>query len=241
VRERTARLEEAVGELEHFSYTLAHDLRAPLRSVAGFSGLLLDTCNYLIRKTGACSSAVARPSTMDQLIVDALNYNKSYFSIAAGASGWCRATGGDFRHLSRLSGGQGVHFCHGVVPVVLGNAALLTQCFSNLLTNASICAKEKVPRVEIFAQDLGGRVRIVFRTMVLEFRQSHERVFRMFQRLNRDYEGTGIGLALVKKAVERMGARWGLNLMGKAPCSGWNWKRRQWENESDPSFWVGPA
>ena len=209
VRERTMRLEEAVGELEHFSYTLAHDLRAPLRSIAGFSGLLLQTCNQLtptqrnmLERSGA---AVRR---MDQLIIDALNYNKivrhnlPLEPVDSGALlQELLETYPQFHEARKCIS------VDGAIPMVLGNNALLTQCFSNLLTNAlKFVPKERVPKVRIFTEVVSNRVRLWFQDNGIGIpEESHEMVFKMFHRLNRDFEGTGIGLALVKKAVERMG------------------------------------
>ena len=101
--------------------------------------------------------------------------------------------------------------------MVLGNTALLTQCFSNLLTNAlKFVPKERVPRVNIFFQDESNRVRIWIEDNGIGIPQeNHETIFKIFQRLNREYEGTGIGLALVKKAVERMRGSVGFESQGQ--------------------------
>ncbi len=219
VRERTGRLEEAIGELEHFSYTLVHDLRAPLRSVAGFSGLLLDSCGELSpANRKLLERSIMAVKRMDQLILDALNYNKIVRQHLPLDPVDCAALLEDV--LDSYPQFQEARACicvNGVIPVVLGNTALLTQCFSNLLTNAlKFVPNGTAPRVNISAQHLDNRVRIWIEDNGIGIREeNHETIFKIFQRLNRDYEGTGIGLALVKKAVERMRGTVGFESQGQ--------------------------
>jgi signal transduction histidine kinase len=90
---------------------------------------------------------------------------------------------------------------------VLGNETALTQCLSNLLGNAvKFVVHGTVPRVQIWAEERGRHVRLWFGDNGIGIApKQHERLFNSFHRLNSDYEGTGIGLAIVKKAAERMG------------------------------------
>jgi signal transduction histidine kinase len=100
------------------------------------------------------------------------------------------------------------------VPPVIGNTAALTQCISNLLTNAiKFVAPDRKPRVVVRAERNGGVVRLWFEDNGIGISQAgQERIFRLFQRLHpaKDFEGTGIGLTIVRKAVERMGGRVGV-------------------------------
>ena len=208
VRERTTRLQEAVIELEHFSYTLAHDLRAPLRIMIGFGELMLQESPVLSathqQYVGRISTAAHR---MDLLIRDALDYNKlvrQNFALEPIDPGTLLQqlvdTYPEFHeartHIS-LSG---------PFPLVLGNSALLTQCFSNLLGNAlKFIEPKRTPRVRLSAEDLGERVRIWIEDNGIGIPEDCvDRIFEMFHRLNPEFEGTGIGLALVKKAAHRM-------------------------------------
>jgi PAS domain S-box-containing protein len=222
VSERTMRLREAVSELEHFSYTLAHDLRAPLRSISGYGSLLLERNNSLspadrhfLERSGR---AVSR---MDQLITDALNYNKIVRENHALQPVDCAVLLNELMEsYPQFQEARASISIEDRLPIVLGNPALLTQCFSNLLANALKFVPEgRSPRVHISAQERGNRVRILFRDNGIGIaEESQEKVFKMFQRLNACYEGTGIGLALVKKAVERMHGSVGLQSHGQGCC-----------------------
>ena len=102
----------------------------------------------------------------------------------------------------------------GKLPTVLGNEAFLTQCFSNLLGNASKFVEPgTIPRIEIGAEEREPpMVRVWIEDNGVGIAaENHERIFRMFERINlaTEYEGTGIGLTIVRKAAERMGAQVG--------------------------------
>ena len=100
----------------------------------------------------------------------------------------------------------------GKLPTVIGNEAALTQCFSNLLDNAvKFVAPGTKPRVQISAERNGERVRFWITDNGIGIDPKYSTVlFGMFQRLNTAYEGTGIGLTIVRKAAERMGGAVGL-------------------------------
>jgi PAS domain S-box-containing protein len=208
VRERTARLQEAVVELEHFSYTLVHDLRAPLRSIEGFSSLLSNSSpNLTPNQKQFLERASSAAKRMDRLITDALSYNRivqQNFVLEP-------IDGADLLRELIDSYPQFLEFRNSIsltkpVPLVAANRALLTQCFSNYLTNAlKFVPPGKRPSVRIFAENKGQRVRFWFHDNGIGIsEEGQKKIFRMFQRLTNEYEGTGIGLALVKKAAERM-------------------------------------
>jgi signal transduction histidine kinase len=101
----------------------------------------------------------------------------------------------------------------GPLPKVIGNEALLTQVISNLLSNGlKFVSRGTIPHVEIKAEEIDDSVWIKFRDNGIGIaREDHNRIFRLFERINApsEYEGTGIGLTIVRKAVERMGAQLG--------------------------------
>jgi signal transduction histidine kinase len=99
----------------------------------------------------------------------------------------------------------------GVLPPALGHEGFLTQCVSNLVGNAvKFVAPGVTPRVRVWAESLESHVRLCVEDNGIGIAQKdHERIFRMFERINHvsQYDGTGIGLAIVQKAIERMGGR----------------------------------
>jgi PAS domain S-box-containing protein len=208
VQERTLKLQEVVTELEHFSYTLVHDLRAPLRSIEGFSGLLSGKSQNLTpQQKNFLERAGNAARRMDRLITDALNYNRIVrqdFSLeAVDAAQLLQELIDSYPQFQEA---RTLISVVTPVPVVMANRALLTQCFSNFLSNAlKFIPPGKTPSVRIFAQEERERVRIWFDDNGIGISQEGQRkLFRMFQRLSHNYEGTGIGLALVKKAAHRM-------------------------------------
>jgi signal transduction histidine kinase len=94
----------------------------------------------------------------------------------------------------------------------MGNDAALTQCFSNLLRNAvKFVAPGAAPKVRLWAERTGERVRIWVEDKGIGIPSyARERIFDMFQRATHDYEGTGIGLAIVRKVAQRMGGSVGV-------------------------------
>lgn len=230
VAERTARLQETVGELEHFSYTITHDMRAPLRAMQGFAGLLLNDCANLPPEQQDFVRRIAGSAErMDDLITDALNYSKvvreemDLETVDPGA-----LLRGINESYPQFQPPAAFIEIEGHFPLVLANKAGLTQCFSNLLGNAvKFVAPGVVPRVRVWAEERlaepaagidakrpaagGHMVRIWFEDNGIGIaREYQEVIFRMFQRLSKKYEGTGIGLALVRKVVERMRGRVGV-------------------------------
>jgi signal transduction histidine kinase len=215
VQQRTAKLRETIGELEAFSYSIAHDMRAPLRSLQGFSEILMTDhggkldadCQQLLRRI---SGSAAR---MDKLIQDVLNYSRVM-------RGEFPLETVDVAQLLRdivdtypmLTPDKAEILLEGQFPPVLGNEAMLTQVFSNLMGNAVKFVPGKTrPRIKVWAEPRDGRVRLFVQDngIGIELDQ-HEKIFAMFQQVNKKFEGTGIGLAIVKKAVERMGGKVGL-------------------------------
>jgi PAS domain S-box-containing protein len=218
VAERTARLRETVQELEAFSYSIAHDMRAPLRAMRGFASILeeehttrLDpvALSYLHRISNAASR-------LDQLILDILDYSKIVRDEL-------RLAPLDLHKLVREILASYPQFdssrvdivVEGPLPVVLANNAAMTQVLSNILTNAVKFATPGVrPRVRIRAEDVrndpdfpNGAVRLWVEDNGIGIpARAQSRLFEIFTRFEDAalYEGTGIGLAIVKKAVERM-------------------------------------
>ncbi len=215
VRERTHELQDLVNELEHFSYTITHDLRAPLRAMHGFGAMLQEECMDALNASGR--EYVQRITTaahrMDQLITDALSYSKAVRQelamVPVDPVGLLRGMIDSYPIFQAPHANVEIT---APLPKVLANEAGLTQCFSNLLGNAVKFVRPGVtPHVRIHAETRDGWVRLWFDDNGIGIPTAMQpRLFKMFQRLSKEYEGTGIGLALVRKVAERMGGRVGV-------------------------------
>jgi signal transduction histidine kinase len=209
VEERTAKLRDTIGELEHFSYSITHDMRAPLRAMRGYAQILQQKYNACVDDAGRdyLHRIVESASRMDNLITDALDYSKvvqQEFPLEpVDADVLLRSIIDSYPQFHMP---QAEIYIKGTLPLVIGNKAALTQCFSNLLSNAvKFVDPAKLPRVRVWAEPRGEWVRLWFEDNGIGINpDQQQRVFVMFERLSQKYEGTGIGLALVRKVVERM-------------------------------------
>lgn len=215
VAERTARLSETIADLEHFSYTLTHDLRAPLRAMHAFGDLLQQKYAAPLDAVGRdyLRRVVQSAGRMDALITDALDYSKvmrSEYAVQAVDPG--PLLRGIVESYPELQPPQAQIELPAALPAVRANRAGLTQCFANLLTNAvKFVSPGVAPRVRIAAEERGQRVRLWFEDNGIGVPpEQSERIFGMFERLSPAYPGTGVGLALVRKVVERMDGRVGV-------------------------------
>lgn len=216
VAERTVKLRETIGELEAFSYSIAHDLRAPVRALQGFSDVLLaDHAQSLDAEAQGLLRRIERAARrMDRLIRDVLNYSR----IVQGESPLECVNVDALLHgiaesYPAFAPDKADIAIEGSIPPVLGNEAMLTQIFSNLLGNAvKFVAPGVRPRIRVCAERRGALVRISVQDNGIGIPETqHEKIFGIFQQAETGYEGTGIGLAIVKKAVERMGGRVGVD------------------------------
>jgi signal transduction histidine kinase/ActR/RegA family two-component response regulator len=215
VTERTAKLKEMVEELEHFSYTITHDLKAPLRAMRGFAELATMMCGDGVRKEAR--EALAKISTsaerMDNLITDALNYSRAVrqeLPLADVDSG--ALLRGMLDSYPELQPPRAHIQVEGELPAVLANEAGLTQCFSNLLSNAvKFVRPGEKPQIQVRAEARDGAARIWVEDRGIGIsKEMLPRVFEMFSRGGNGYEGTGVGLALVRKVTKRMGGTVGV-------------------------------
>lgn len=215
VTERTARLIETIGELEAFSYSIAHDMRAPLRSLQSFGKFLEDEYGNKLDSTaqGYLRRITGSADCMDRLIQDVLNYSKIVRSeLPIEPVDIESLLRGIIESYPGLQKEYAIIEINGPLPRVNANQAGLTQSLSNLLGNAvKFVAPGVKPHVRVWAENRGKHTRLLLRDNGIGIPQDqHEKIFGMFQRLSKDYDGTGIGLTIVKKSVERMGGRVGL-------------------------------
>lgn len=215
VAERTAQLEAANRELESFSYSVSHDLKAPLRGIDGYSQILVEDFDDRLDEEGRQLVRNIRHGVaqMHQLIEDMLAYSRMERRTL-------EARRVDLQALvAAVVAGRNAD--EGARTIVIDQQVPELEChcdrdgltlvLRNLLENALKFTREcSEARIEIGARREAGQVLLWVRDNGIGFdMQYHDTIFDMFQRLHRaeDYPGTGVGLALVKKAMNRMGGR----------------------------------
>jgi signal transduction histidine kinase len=217
VRERTQRLSETVGELEAFSYSISHDMRAPLRAMHNYAHLLqtehaAELTEMARHYLGRIEANAAR---LDLLIRDVLAYSKvAKESIETKPVDLDRFTRDLVAQLPETAMRQAIVDIPTPLPRVLAHEAYLSQIFTNLIGNGvKFVSPDTIPRIEITAEPVNGSVRVAVRDNGIGIAPAdYERIFQIFGRLHpaATFEGTGIGLAIVKKAVQRMGGEIGV-------------------------------
>ncbi|MDX2186047.1 MAG: ATP-binding protein [Opitutaceae bacterium] len=216
-RSAEEQLKKVVEELEVFSYSLAHDLRAPLRSLRGFSNILIEEHSGKLDDTGRgyLRRISAASERMDQLVRDILIYSKVARDELALQSVDVRNLIHDITatYPALHAANAEITVCKRIPPV-LANEAALTQIVSNLLGNAvKFVAPGSKARVHVRSEEKEDFVRLWFEDNGIGIpKHAHDRLFTLFMRVHRpqDYEGTGIGLAIVRKAAVRMGGNVGV-------------------------------
>jgi signal transduction histidine kinase len=210
VRERTAKLQETVTELEAFSYSLSHDMRAPLRAIQSFTEIVVADYGARIPEgLEYLQKVINAANRMDRLIRDVLNFARvSRSDIQLAPVNVDELVRDLIRERPELhTPSATIHIDHPLLPV-LGHDASLTQCLTNLLDNAvKFVAPGVPPTVRVFTEAHGDRVRICVNDNGIGIAaDDRDRLFGIFQRLNpaQGYRGTGVGLAIVRRAAERM-------------------------------------
>ncbi len=224
VEERTAALEAKNRELQTFSYSVSHDLKAPLRGIDGYSRLLQQTYASQLDEDGNLflSNIRAGVARMIELIEGLLAYSRVEQRRAA----YTRIDLAEFvaRAVAGYAAGQGGRSVKYELQISCGpvttDAQGLELILRNLVDNAvKFSQQTAAPRVEIGANEQEGRFTLWVRDNGVGFDTQHAgRIFEIFQRLHRaeEYPGSGVGLAIVRKAVERLGGRvWAVSQPGE--------------------------
>ena len=215
VAARTSELRDIVGELEAFSYSLSHDLRAPLRAIQAFSSIVLEEHAKDLGHAGA------------DMLQKVLQAAKRMEQLIQGVLGFTRVSRQDMK-FQTVDIDKLVHelveerpefkpaditIASPLLPM-RGDIASLTQCISNLVSNAVKFIAPGAPvRVRIFTEAMDDEVRLCVADQGIGIdSEAQRKLFQLFQRQHSssNYEGSGIGLAIVRKAAERMGGTVGV-------------------------------
>jgi signal transduction histidine kinase len=213
VRERTAALEAANKELESFSYSVSHDLRSPLRAIDGFSRILLEDYAATLDAEGRRLLGVIRDNSrkMGELIDDLLEYSRLGRKPLANAAIDMKRLVEEVLGELPASGGSAPRLELGELPPARGDATLLKQAWINLLANAlKFSAKRERPLIEVSGEVNGAQYVYCVKDNGAGFdMRYHEKLFNVFQRLHREdeFDGTGVGLAIVQRVIARHGGR----------------------------------
>ncbi len=205
-------------ELDAFANTVAHDLRAPLRGLRMLTGVLLEDYGAELGSggTGLMQGVADAAASMDALIEDLLEYARlSRREIELQPVGLGEAISEALKQLaSQVAAARAEVTVTRSLPAVLGHHATLVQVLGNLTGNAvKFVAPGVVPRVSVRAEKRGNAVRLWVEDNGIGIDPSqHETIFGIFDRLHDadEYPGTGIGLAIVRRGVERMGGSAGV-------------------------------
>jgi PAS domain S-box-containing protein len=226
VAERTAKLRDTIGELEAFSYSVSHDMRSPLRAMNGYSDALLEEYGAKLDDTGRdyLQRIKRAASRMDLLIQDVLAYSRvAQGDVPLKPVDLNTVIHDVIQHYPSLQSDRAHITIQPNLPLVIGHEAYLTQAVSNILTNGvKFVPPGTFPFITITAQTEDGHVRVFFKDNGIGIAAEHRsRIFQIFGRVysEKQYEGTGIGLAIAKKAAERMGGSIGVESeLGRGSC-----------------------
>lgn len=212
VKERTAALERTVSDLDAFSASVSHDLRGPLHTIGGFAELLERSEASALSDGGRHKLAriIAGATTMDRMIKDILACSRAdRVEMSFRPVDLNELVDKLVRELAPACPNS--HISAGPLPVVQADPTLMGQVFSNLIGNAlKFSAKQGAPRVEIGTQEGPDGTEIFVRDNGVGFDAAEsDKLFTPFQRLHRaeDFAGTGVGLSIVKRLIERHGGR----------------------------------
>lgn len=222
-------LAAAVADLQAFTSSVSHDLKAPLRAMRGFASILMeDAAGQLDDAAKENLERIVNAGTrMNDLINDLLSYCRmAQQEIVPRSMDLASAIA---VVINQLPEGERIEKLEidlpDALPPVLGHGPTLQQVIVNLLSNArKFVPPGAQPEVTIMGEEIGANVRLWFRDKGIGIPQQYqERIFKAFERLHSQdaYPGTGIGLAIVKRGVERMGGRVGVESQAGAGSNFW--------------------
>lgn len=214
VAQRTAQLQDAIQQLEGFSYSVSHDLRAPLRAIHGFSSALLEDCAPQLEEgaQGYLHSIADAAQRMGQLIDDLLAFSrlgrKPIQSTRIDMAELARSV---YEELRLAAPERRLQCVIQPLPPAWGDRAMVRQVLVNLLSNAIKFTKDRDPaRIEVGGSNGGDLHTYHVKDNGAGFDTRYAgKLFGVFQRLHtlEEFEGTGVGLAIVRRIVQRHGGR----------------------------------
>ncbi len=215
---RTAELEEALGELEAFTYSVSHDLRTHLVTIGGFASILWDEHREALGPDGQefLRRIVEAGRKMDAFVQDMLSYarvSRSELSLEPVALD--EVVDSALRALEGAIGDREARIrVEGPLPTVLADRTVLESVVENLVSNAVKFVREGVtPRIAVGAERRDGHVRLRVRDNGIGISETDlSRIFRAFERVDPGrFPGTGVGLSIVQRGAERMGGAVGVS------------------------------
>ncbi len=223
IEQKSRELEMVNGELESFSYSIAHDLRAPLRAIHGCTKILgtLNKGKLDDESEGLLQAVATNAAIMGTLIDDLLAFSRM-------GKQELRSGEVDLNKLVQecvqsIIGDQPVQVEYKQLPTVYGDASMLRQVYLNLISNAvKYSSKKAAPCIEIGVKEQDGASVLYVKDNGAGFdMRYYDKLFGVFQRLHSagEFEGTGVGLALVKRIITRHGGHiWAEGKLNEGAC-----------------------
>lgn len=237
VVKRTEDINRAIAELEAFSYSVSHDLRAPLRAITGFAGLLNEEYSEVLNKEAKRYLSIIQSGTkqMSQLIDDLLQFSR------VGRAEIQKKVFNPTKYISELIKKErgnckcGTVFSIENLPPLYGDSNMLNLVFNNLILNAIKFSKDaEKPKITIGHCQVDGSDTYFVRDNGVGFDMRYsDKLFKVFQRLHssQDFEGTGVGLAIVARIIQKHGGKvWGESSRGTETAFYFNLPKKK-ENE----------
>ncbi|MDZ7743928.1 MAG: ATP-binding protein [Bacteroidota bacterium] len=206
------KLEDANKELEAFSYSVSHDLKAPLRALDGFSQILLEDYEDKLDDDASRYLHLIRENSqqMGRLIQDLLDFSRvGRYELKIREVDMMMMVEEVKNDVMDIFNDQKIEFVIQKLPVVKTDKTMIRQVWQNLISNAAKFSREQdKARIEIGAESQEGKVRYFVKDNGSGFDMKYKpKLFNVFQRLHtqEEFEGTGVGLAIVKRIVKRLG------------------------------------
>jgi PAS domain S-box-containing protein len=226
VKQRTAELKKMNEELEAFSYSVSHDLRAPLRGILGFTSILEEEYNAKLDDEGRRITSIIKSNTikMGELIDDLLLFSRvSRQELQLADIDTIDLVAQVIAEFNRTTPEKKIVWHYGELDRVFGDVASLRQVWRNLLSNAvKYSGNREIIEIEINSADNGEQIVFSVRDNGVGFDPRYSsKLFGVFQRLHgaEEFEGTGVGLAIVERIISKHGGKvWAEGEPDKGAC-----------------------